>query len=148
MILNSKFLAAGAFALTTALASVPASAGEARSDGRIGATTSQQLDRANVEYSQWRGRGWGGRHYGYRGGYRGNRGAAVAAGVAAGVLGAAAIAASRPAYGYYEPGYAYEPGYVYEPAYAYRSPNPAYYGRDYPNGRTVRGVPDPAGNRN
>jgi hypothetical protein len=50
-----------------------------------------------------------------------------------GILGGAAIAASRPWYGYdygpgyaYDPGYGYEPGYTSEPGYAAPGGDPAY----------------------
>jgi hypothetical protein len=75
-----------------------------------------------VQYRRWGGGGW------RRGGWWGP------AGIAAGILGGAAIAASRPWYGYddyeygpgyaYAPGsgYAYAPGYSYEPGYTYERP--------------------------
>jgi hypothetical protein len=70
----------------------------------------------------WRGRGWWG-----------------GPGVALGILGGAAIAASRPWYGYdyydqgyaYAPGYSYEPGYTYEPSYVAPGGDVAYCQQRY-----------------
>jgi len=104
----------------------------------------RRLDGAPAEYSQWR---------------RSNGRAAAVAGVAAlGVLGAAAIAANRPAYAEpvydYGPsyGYGYEPGYAYgsyapvyeEPVEVYRPSRQRYYGGRGPYADTYRGAPDPA----
>lgn len=106
---------------------MPAMAGETRSVG----FDKSRLDAAQVDYSQYYRRGWRG----------GNRGAAIAAGVGLGILGAAAIAASRPAYA--EPVYGYDDGYAYdEPVYVaprryYRQ---RYYGGYYPDN-----IRDPAG---
>jgi hypothetical protein len=86
----------------------------------------QRLDAASADYSYYRG---------YRSGWRGGRGAAVAAGVGVGLLGAAALAASRPAYAdpyYVDDGYSYyapsAPVY-YEPAPVYEAP--VYAPRQY-----------------
>ncbi|WP_066469005.1 hypothetical protein [Bosea sp. WAO] len=104
--------------------------------GRAISVDKSRLDSAQAEYSQ----------YYYRRGWRYNRGAAVAAGVGLGILGAAAIAASRPAYA--EPVYGYGYGYGYEPRYVYEEPvyvaprryyAPRYYGYAPDN------IRDPAG---
>lgn len=101
---KSRFLATLAVAGSIVAAGLmPAMAGE----GRTASFDRSRLDAAQVDYSQYYRRGW-----------RGNRGAAVAAGVGLGLLGAAAIAASRPAYA--EPVYGYEP--AYEPDYVYDEP--------------------------
>jgi hypothetical protein len=93
-----------------------------------------RLDKAQADYSQ----------YYYRRGWRANRGAAVAAGVGLGILGAAAIAASRPAYA--EPVYGYE--YGYEPRYVYEEPvyvaPRRYYAPRY-YGYVPENIRDPAG---
>jgi hypothetical protein len=102
----------------------PVIAGETRPVG----FDRSRLDAAQLDYSQYYRRGW----------HRSNRGAAVAAGVGLGILGAAAIAASRPAYA--EPVYGYDDGYVYdEPVYVAprRYYAPRYY---YPDN-----IRDPAG---
>lgn len=109
----------------------PAAAGESRPIG----FDKTRLDAAQADYSQYYRRGW-----------RSNRGAAVAAGVGLGLLGAAAIAASRPAYA--EPVYGYDYDYGYAPRYVYEEPvyvaprryyAPRYYGY-YPDN-----IRDPAG---
>lgn len=135
-----------AAALATGLASMTmtpalASEGGVRLD-------SQRLDKVAADYSQYRGygRGWRGSR-----GWHGGRGAAVAGAVGLGILGAAAIAASRPAYA--EPVYDYGPAYGYgaypvydEPVVVYR-PQPyyrrGYYGRG-PYADMYQGAPDPA----
>ncbi|CAD5258171.1 conserved exported hypothetical protein [Bosea sp. 62] len=101
----------------------PVMAGETRPVG----FDKSRLDAAQVDYSQYYRRGWRG----------GNRGAAIAAGVGLGLLGAAAIAASRPAYA--EPVYGYDDGYYDEPVYVAprRYYAPRYY---YPDN-----IRDPAG---
>ncbi len=105
--------------------------------GRTPSFDKSRLDAAQVDYSQYYRRGW-----------RGNRGAAVAAGVGLGLLGAAAIAASRPAYAEPVYGYGYEYDYGYQPSYVYEEPvyvaprryyAPRYYGY-YPDN-----IRDPAG---
>jgi hypothetical protein len=104
----------------------PVMAGEARKPG----FDKSRLDAAQVDYSQ----------YYYRRGWRGgNRGAAIAAGVGLGVLGAAAIAASRPAYA--EPVYGYDDGYYDEPVYV--APRRYYRPRHY--GYYPDNIRDPAG---
>jgi len=88
-----------------------------------------RLDTTQADYSQYRR--WRG----------GNRGAAVAAGVGLGILGAAAIAASRPAYA--EPVYGYDD---YGPAYeepVYVAPRRYYGPRHY--GYYPDNIRDPAG---
>ena len=104
--------------------------------GRSVAFDKGRLDKAQAEYSQ----------YYYRRGWRANRGAAVAAGVGLGILGAAAIAASRPAYA--EPVYGYEYGYGYEPRYVYEEPvyvaPRRYYAPRY-YGYVPENIRDPAG---
>ncbi len=119
---------AGATALSVAVAALsgPAFAGAPSIlDGK-------RLDAAHAEYSYYRGN---------RGGWRGgNRGAAIAAGVGLGILGAAAIAASRPAYADpydVDDDYVYEApprAVYYEPAPVYDAPvyaPPRYYGQGY-----------------
>ncbi|POR47830.1 hypothetical protein CYD53_11795 [Bosea psychrotolerans] len=107
----------------------------------------QRLDAAPAEYSYYRG---------YRRGWHGGRGAAVAGAVGLGVLGAAAIAASRPAYA--DPYYGYDDGYTvyaprpqvyYEPAPVYEAPVYApryrYYQGGYDSGyRSRNGTVDPS----
>ncbi len=77
----------------------------------------QRLDAAPAEYSYYRG---------YRRGWNGGRGAAVAGAVGLGILGAAAIAANRPAYA--DPYYGYDDGSTYyaPPAPVYYEPAPVY----------------------
>ncbi|SEK39237.1 hypothetical protein SAMN04515666_101402 [Bosea lupini] len=102
----------------------PVMAGETRPVG----FDKSRLDAAQADYSQYYRRGWRG----------GNRGAAIAAGVGLGILGAAAIAASRPAYA--EPVYGYDDGY-YDEQPVYVAPRryyaPRYYAPD--------NIRDPAG---
>jgi|GEM_PF-3349627 len=127
---KSRFLVTLAVAGSILAAGLtPVMAGESRAVG----FDKSRLDQAQVDYSQYYRRGW-----------RGNRGAAIAAGVGLGVLGAAAIAASRPAYA--EPVYGYD--YGYEPRYVYEEPvyvaprryyAPRHYGY-YPDN-----IRDPAG---
>ncbi len=140
-------VAAAAIAATISAGMIlPASAGPARQAASVDA---QRLDSATAEYSYYRGRN----------GWRGGRGAAVAGAVGIGVLGAAAIAASRPAYaetydgyddGYtdYRPGYqSYEPAYepVYEaPVYARPHRGYGYRGYNEPRYRSGNGTADPA----
>lgn len=134
-----------AVAITASGVAVPAMAGEYRA--RFDAS---RLDKADADYSYYRGRGWG----------RGNRNAAIAGAVGLGLLGAAAIAASRPAYSdsyYYDDGYGYSGGY--QPTYVYEEPRviyqePRYYGGYYgpgnyysqrgPYSDFYNGAPDPA----
>ncbi|RYE79708.1 MAG: hypothetical protein EOP19_19835 [Hyphomicrobiales bacterium] len=101
----------------------PVMAGETRPVG----FDKSRLDAAQVDYSQYHRRGWRG----------GNRGAAIAAGVGLGLLGAAAIAASRPAYA--EPVYGYDDGYYDEPVYV--APRRYYAPRHY----YPDNIRDPAG---
>lgn len=101
----------------------PVMAGEARPVG----FDKSRLDAAQADYSQYYRRGW----------HRGNRGAAIAAGVGLGILGAAAIAASRPAYA--EPVYGYDDGYYDEPVYV--APRRYYAPRYY----VPDNIRDPAG---
>jgi hypothetical protein len=75
----------------------------------------QRLDAAPAEYSYYRG---------YRRGWHGGRGAAVAGAVGLGILGAAAVAASRPAYA--DPYDRYDDGYYAPPAQVYYEPAPVY----------------------
>lgn len=119
-------LAGGLLAATMA----PASAEQ----GRAVSFDKSRLDSAPAEYSQ----------YYYRRGWRANRGAAIAAGVGLGVLGAAAIAASRPAYAepVYGYGYGYGPRYVYEEP-VYVAPRRYYAPRAY--GYYPDNIRDPAG---
>lgn len=131
---KSRLLAAMAVAGGIAAAGItPVTA----SEGRAVSFDKSRLDAAPADYSQYYRRGW-----------RGNRGAAVAAGVGLGLLGAAAIAASRPAYAepVYGDGYGYD--YGYQPRYVYEEPvyvaprryyAPRYYGY-YPDN-----IRDPAG---
>jgi hypothetical protein len=130
---KSRLLATMAVAGSIVAAGMtPAMAGE----GRAVSFDKSRLDAAQVDYSQYYRRGW-----------RGNRGAAVAAGVGLGLLGAAAIAASRPAYA--EPVYGYDDDYGYQPRYVYEEPvyvaprryyAPRHYGYYYPDN-----IRDPAG---
>jgi len=101
----------------------PVMAGETRPVG----FDKSRLDAAQADYSQYYRRGWRG----------GNRGAAIAAGVGLGILGAAAIAASRPAYA--EPVYGYDDGYYDEPVYV--APRRYYAPRYY----VPDNIRDPAG---
>ena len=110
----------------------PVIAGETRPVG----FDKSRLDAAEVDYSQYYRRGWRG----------GNRGAAIAAGVGLGILGAAAIAASRPAYA--EPVYGYDNGYGYGPRYVYEEPvyvAPRRYYRPRHYGYYPDNIRDPAG---
>ena len=76
-----------------------------------------RLDKAQVEYTQYRYR------HGYRGHWRGSsRGAAVAGAIGLGILGAAAVAASSRAYA--APSYYYDD--YYEPAPVYVAPRRYY----------------------
>lgn len=127
----TTIVALTAGSLLSAGIAAPAFAGEARA--RVDAS---RLDKAPAEYSYYRSRG----------GWRGNRGAAVAGAVGLGILGAAAIAASRPAYA--DPYYGYDEGYsygAYEPAYGYEAPpvvyqpRPRYYGGYYGPGNYYSG---------
>lgn len=143
---RSVLVAATAVTLLITGAASPSFAGE-----KVTSWSTQRLDAAPADFSQYRYRG-------YRGGWRGNRGAAVAAGVGLGLLGAAAIAANRsdyygygyddaPAYGYhYGPGYGYGSyAPVYEqPVDVYRPARQRYYGGRGPFADTYRGAPDPA----
>lgn len=133
----------------------------AASEPRAGVDASR-LDKAGAGYSYYRGRGWG----------CCNRNVAIAGAVGVGLLGAAAIAANRPAYSgtyYYDDGYAYggygyqpsyyQPSYGYQPAYVYEEPvvvyqRPRYHGEYYgpgnyysergPYGGSRNGTTDPA----
>lgn len=133
LIAGMTALSLGAAALATPVLAAPSAGFDQK-----------RLDAAPAEYSQYR----------YHRGWRGNRGAAVAAGVGLGVLGAAALAASRPAYVdpyYVDDGYAYygprRPVY-YEPAPIYEAPvyaPPTYYGYGPdPRYRSKNGTIDPA----
>lgn len=139
--LATRAIAAG-LAISAGLASVPAGAQQ------LPQAQSQRLDAAGANYSSYRDRGWSG-----------NRGAIIAGAVGLGVLGAA-IAASRPAYGYgyaepayaepvyaepepYGYGYGYGHAQVYE-APVYEAPVVIYPRRRGPYADTYRGAPDPA----
>ncbi len=92
-----------------------------------------------VDNVRWRGGGYYGGGYGYRGGYGGygyrgygyrrNVGGALAAGAALGLIGGAIAASAAPRYGYYG-GYGYGyPAYGYAPVgYGYGYGYPAYGG--------------------
>ena len=108
-------VAAGSFA-------VPAMAAQTRG------FDAARLDKAQVEYSQYRYR------HGYRGHWRGpSRGAAVAGAIGLGILGAAAIAAQNRAYA--APTYYYDDDYYEAPAPVYVAPRrysaPYGYQRPY-----------------
>lgn len=104
-------VAAGSFA-------VPVMAAETRG------FDAARLDKAQVEYTQYRYRG------GYRGHWRGpSRGAAVAGAIGLGILGAAAIAAQNRAYA--APNYYYDDGYYAQPAPVYAYPRRYYYQQPY-----------------
>jgi hypothetical protein len=121
---KSRFLVTLAVAGSILAAGLtPVMAGETRPVG----FDKSRLDAAQVDYSQYYRRGW----------HRGNRGAAIAAGVGLGILGAAAIAASRPAYA--EPVYGYDDGYYDEPVYV--APRRYYAPRYY----VPDNIRDPAG---
>ncbi|GAU85217.1 hypothetical protein BIWAKO_05162 [Bosea sp. BIWAKO-01] len=116
----------------------------AASEPRVGVDASR-LEKAGAGYSYYRGRGWG----------CCNRNAAIAGAVGVGLLGAAAIAANRPAYSgtyYYDDGYAYV-GYGYQPAYVYEEPvvvyqRPRYHGGYYGPGNYYSGRGPYGGSRN
>lgn len=147
---KSAIVALATVAVTAAGLVLPAAAGQSRAG-----VDASRLDKAAAGYSYYRGRGWG----------WGNRNAAIAGAVGVGLLGAAAIAASRPAYAgtyYYDDGYAYggydyqpsyyEPSYGYQPIYVYQEPvvvyqRPRYYGGYYGPGNYYSGW-GPYGSRN
>ncbi|CAN7417802.1 hypothetical protein [Bosea sp. LjRoot237] len=125
---KSRFLVTLAVAGSVLVAGLtPVMAGETRAVG----FDKSRLDAAQADYSQYYRRGWRGS----------NRGAAIAAGVGLGILGAAAIAASRPAYA--EPVYGYDDGYDYEEP-VYVAPR-RYYRQRYYGGYYPDNIRDPAG---
>jgi len=118
-----------AIALTTASIAVGSFAVPAMAKDVRGFDAAR-LDKAQVEYSQYRYR------HGYRGYWRGpSRGAAVAGAVGLGILGAAAIAAQNRAYAapsyYYDDGYYAPPAPVYVAPRRYYNPYGGYDFRDY-----------------
>lgn len=118
---KSMIVAVAAATALTAGVAVPAQAGETKSVPALA-----KLDQMPAEYTQYR-RGYHG--YYRHGGWRGpSRGAAVAGAIGLGILGAAAVAASRPAYAdpYYDYGYAAPVYEAYPPVYA--APRPYYRG--------------------
>ncbi len=145
-LMKSAIVALAAGSVAAAGFVLPAAASEPRAG-----VDASRLDKAAAGYSYYRGRGWG----------WGNRNAAIAGAVGVGLLGAAAIAASRPAYSgtyYYDDGYAYggygsQPSYGYQPAYVYEEPvvvyqRPRYHGGYYGPGNYYSGRGPYGGSRN